>query len=124
MTLSLTFLVVLGIVLFILFVGVLALRSARNLSASTTASPHGSLPDIPRARQGERLASPSSEAIQELANQALARAGVKGIRLDFGTAHDGSLEIWIDDDRYTAVDSIPDERIRKAVAEAVASFNR
>ena len=47
-----------------------------------------------------------------------------GLRVDFGTAHDGSLEIWVGEDRYTSVDSIPDERVRRAVAEAVASFNR
>jgi hypothetical protein len=49
---------------------------------------------------------------------------VTGVRVDFATAHDGSLEIWIGDDRYTSVDAIPDPRVRQAVADAVAAFNR
>jgi hypothetical protein len=44
--------------------------------------------------------------------------------LDFGTAIDGSLEIWVDGERYNSVEEIPDERIRRAIAEAVEKYNR
>jgi hypothetical protein len=43
--------------------------------------------------------------------------------VDFGTAEDGSLEIWIADKRYTNVDDIPDARVRDAISEAVEAFN-
>ncbi len=123
MTLSAPLLVGLFIALVVLFIGLGAVRSARSMSRPSSPA-RSSLPREPGPRQGERLASASSEAIEELVNQALARAGVAGVQVDFGTAHDGSLEIWIGDDRYTSVDSIPDERVRQAVAEAVAAFNR
>jgi hypothetical protein len=57
-------------------------------------------------------------------NDALVKAGLGSTQVDFGTAHDGSLEIWIGDQRYTSVEALPDPRIRQAVADAVAAFNR
>jgi hypothetical protein len=79
----------------------------------------------PLGREGERLASASSEAIEEIVNQRL--AGIPGLaetRVDFGTAADGSLEIWIGWERYASVEEIPDARIRDAVREAVSTYNR
>ena len=124
MTLSMPLLVGLAVLVFLFFVVALAWRSPRAVSAKAASRARGERPPQAGAREGERLAAASSEAIEELANQALAKAGVTGLRVDFGTAHDGSLEIWVGEDRYTSVDSIPDERVRRAVAEAVASFNR
>ena len=78
-----------------------------------------------RSENGERLASPVSEQIEEAAQRKLAGyPDLAGKRLDFGTAGDGSLEIWFDDVRYGSVDQIPDARVREAVAEAVASYNQ
>jgi hypothetical protein len=114
----------LAVLLFVLFVVGLAWRSSRTVSSRVSGRASEVRAPQRGASEGERLAAASSEAIEELANQALAKAGVTGLRVDFGTAHDGSLEIWIGEDRYTSVDSIPDERVRRAVAEAVASFNR
>ena len=124
MTLSLPLFAGLAILVFLFFVVGLAWRSSRAVSSGLSGRARGERPPQAGAGEGERLAAASSEAIEELANQALAKAGVTGLRVDFGTAHDGSLEIWIGEDRYTSVDSIPDERVRRAVAEAVASFNR
>jgi hypothetical protein len=73
----------------------------------------------------ELQAAPISEAVEDLVNQRLASLpGLAGTRVDFGTAADGSLEIWIGDQRYTSVDEIRDPRIRQAVADAVASYNK
>jgi len=72
----------------------------------------------------EHQAAAASEAIEELVNLKLAKIpGLAGTRIDFGSAADGSLEIWIGDQRYTSIDEIPDQRIQQAVREAVASFN-
>jgi hypothetical protein len=74
---------------------------------------------------GELVAAPSSEAIEDLVNQRLAAApGLSGTRVDFGTAADGSLEIWVGDERYLSVDEIRDPRIRQAVQDAVAAYNK
>jgi hypothetical protein len=124
MTLSLPLMVGLAVLVFLFLVVGLAWRSSRAVSSRVSSRAGAGVPPQTSASEGERLAAASSESIEELANQALAKAGVTGLRVDFGTAHDGSLEIWVGEDRYTSVDSIPDERVRRAVAEAVASFNR
>ena len=72
----------------------------------------------------EFLAAPISEAVEDLVNQRLAAVpGLAGTHVDFGTAADGSLEIWVGEERYTSVDEIRDPRIRQAVKDAVASYN-
>jgi hypothetical protein len=124
MTLSTLLLIGLVVALFILFAVLGAVRSARTLPSSAQRPTRSSQAAPSGSPAGERLASASSEAIEELANQALAKAGVTGVRVDFATAHDGSLEIWIGDDRYASVEAIPDPRVRQAVADAVTAFNR
>jgi hypothetical protein len=42
---------------------------------------------------------------------------------DFGTVSDGSIDIWVNKRQYDDVKDIPDERIRKAIQEAVEQFN-
>jgi hypothetical protein len=46
------------------------------------------------------------------------------VDLDFGTAIDDSLNIWVDGERYQAIEDIPDARIRKAIVDAVNAFNK
>lgn len=73
---------------------------------------------------GERLASAASEQIEDLVRKRLAAdPEISGMAVDFGSAPDGTLEIWIDDHRYTAVDEIPHARVRDAVRAAVSEFN-
>jgi hypothetical protein len=86
-----------------------------------------SMTDVSDARHdpGEFKASLIGEQIEEMVRERLAKdPALSGVSLDFATAVDGSLEIWVDGDRYTSVEDIPDEGIRKAVAESVDEFNR
>ena len=74
--------------------------------------------------KGEEQASPISEQIEGMVQIRLAEyPDLAGQVVDFGTAADGSLEIWIADKRYTNVDDIPDSRMRDAISEAVEAFN-
>jgi len=74
--------------------------------------------------EGEEQASPISEQIEGMVQIRLAEyPDLAGQVVDFGTAADGSLEIWIADKRYTSVDDIPDVRVRDAISEAVEAFN-
>jgi flagellar biosynthesis/type III secretory pathway M-ring protein FliF/YscJ len=78
-----------------------------------------------RVEKGEMQASLIGEQIEERVKQILAQKGkLAELVLDFGTAEDGSLEIWIDEKRYTLVSEIPDSDVRDAVAQAVEEFNR
>jgi len=73
----------------------------------------------------EEIASPAAETIESLAQERLQKhPDLAGIRLDFGTARSGELEIWVGSERYASIDSIPDDRIRQAINEAVEAFNR
>jgi hypothetical protein len=44
--------------------------------------------------------------------------------VDFGTAADGSLEIWVDGTAYSVIQDIPDEPIRAAIHQAIAKYNQ
>jgi hypothetical protein len=75
--------------------------------------------------EGEKPASLVSEQIEERVKQILSAKGLtNGHEIDFGTAADGSLEIWVDGVAYVNVGDIPDTAIREAVGEAVEEFNR
>lgn len=72
----------------------------------------------------ERLASAAAERIEFLVRQRLAgHADLAEVPIDFGTQPDGSLAIWVDGEKYTDPETIPDERIRDAVRAAVEDFN-
>ena len=106
----------------------LGIRKASGLRArSSEPSPLERLePLLPDAHleKGEEQASPISEQIEEMVRKRLADyPDLAEHVVDFGTAEDGSLEIWIADKRYTSVDDIPDARVRDAISEAVEAFN-
>jgi len=89
--------------------------------------PEGGERHVPPSAAGaaELEAAVVSEAIEDLVNRKLAEMpALAGRRVDFGTAADGSLEIWVGDERYASVDAIRDPRIRQAVRDAVEAFNR
>jgi hypothetical protein len=114
-------LVVLGLVLIVAVLLILWRKASVQGAAPRTADSDGATPPA-----GEEFqAAPISEAVEDLVNQRLAAMpGLAGTRVDFGTAADGSLEIWIGEQRYTSVDEIGDRRIRQAVQDAVASYNK
>jgi hypothetical protein len=76
------------------------------------------------ADPGERLAAPFAEQIEDIANALLAEdPQLAGTKIDFGTAPDGSLEIWVGDKRYTDIAHLPDEHLRAVMQQAVARYN-
>ena len=74
---------------------------------------------------GERRASAPAELMQAIVRRQMAADPAFARRsIDFGTAPDGSLEIWLDDQSYAGVDQIPDVRLRELIAKAAEEFNR
>lgn len=116
----------LGLILLALFYGVLMQRRRGARSKDVSSSPEWVQSVSQRASENvERIASPVSEEIEDLVRAQLAsRPELKGINLDFGTSADGSLEIWIDDERYDDVKSIKDDRIRRMIQDAVDTYNK
>jgi hypothetical protein len=74
---------------------------------------------------GEFKASIVSERIEDIAQRIITEhPSLASVDLDFETASDGSLRIWVDGEVYESVDAIPDGRIRQAIADAVEEFNQ
>jgi len=78
-----------------------------------------------RIDAGEHESSLVAEQIEEIVRKSLAAyPDLSGIKLDFGTVADGTLDIWVGDHQYSDAEDVPDLRIRDAIREAVAKFNR
>ncbi len=118
-------------ILGIFCVGIVILLGIRKASGFRSRSSEPSplerleplLPDA-HLEKNEEQASPSSEQIEGMVRKRLAEyPDLAEQVVDFGTAEDGSLEIWIANKRYASVDDIPDARVREAISEAVKEFN-
>lgn len=77
-----------------------------------------------KVESGERPSSIVAEQIEEMVKRKLASfSDLSDMVLDFGTMPDGTIDIWVNKRQYDDVKDIPDERIRKAIQEAVKKFN-
>ena len=118
-----------GVLLVCIILALLYLRRGRRrrVEAENPAEIHARMAGITDARidAGERQASLISEQIEEMVKQELASyPDLANSSIDFGTAEDGSLEIWFEGARYYEVNDVPDERVRQAVKKAVSTFNQ
>ncbi|MFZ5879178.1 MAG: hypothetical protein ACOY0R_07400 [Chloroflexota bacterium] len=74
---------------------------------------------------GEKLAAPFAEQIEDIL-QGLMEADplLKKFKVDFGTAPDGGLEVWVDGKSYREIKDIPEEPIRAAIQKAIEIYNK
>jgi hypothetical protein len=87
-------------------------KEVRDMIADAKIEPH------------ERPSSIVAEQIEEMVASKLAGyPDLADTVLDFGTMPDGTIDIWVNKRQYDDVKDIPDERIRKAIQEAVEKFN-
>jgi hypothetical protein len=78
-----------------------------------------------RVDQYERTSSMASEQIEEMVRRRLEQyPDLADTVFDFGTMADGTVDVWVNSKQYDDPEDIPDERIRKAIQEAVEEFNR
>ena len=71
---------------------------------------------------GEKIAAPFAEQIEDILRAKLESDPFNKFKIDFGTAKDGSLEIWVNEKMYTSVDEIPDAGLKQAFHEAVKTW--
>ena len=121
---------------YMLIVGVVMLAALliavgfQKLRGRVTGAAPGMRAQAPRARslsagETERQASAAAEALQGIIQRLMAADPVfAGQSLDFGTAQDGSVEVWLDGQAYAGVDQVPDQRLRALIARAADEFNR
>ena len=115
---------VVGAVLLIVFIAWNIIVRRRRVAYHYTPS---SLDDVADAQieKGEFSSSIISEQIEEKVKQILEEQGLSlGDELDFGTASDGSLQIWVSGQAYDELEEIPDSSVRDAVKKAVDEFNQ
>jgi hypothetical protein len=75
--------------------------------------------------QGEALASPFAEQIEDILHAALERdPAMKKYSVDLGTAPDGSLEISVNGEKYTDIEAIPDPKLKELLKQAVAKWKK
>lgn len=74
---------------------------------------------------GEKLAAPFAEQIEDILKNLMASdPQLSGHTVDFGTAADGGLEVWVDGKSYREVKDIPEEPIRAAIQKAIEIYNQ
>ncbi len=75
--------------------------------------------------EGEKLAAPFTEQIEDIFRAKIeADPELKAYKIDLGTGEDGSLEIWVNDKKYTNVNDLPDNRLKTAFRESVVQWNK
>ena len=75
--------------------------------------------------EGEKLAAPFTEQIEDIFRAKIeADPDLNHYQVDLGSAPDGTLEIWINDKKYTNVNDIPDNRLKNAFRESVLKWNK
>jgi hypothetical protein len=95
---------------------------ARGMNPAQPGRPR---PESGSQAQAERQASAAAEALQVIVRRRMAAdPAFAGQSLDFGTAADGSLEIWLGENSFAGVDHVPDPRLRELIAQAADEFNR
>lgn len=73
---------------------------------------------------GERLASPFAEQIEDIFRARVeADPDLQQYKIDLGTGADSGLEIWVNGEKFTSIEALPDERLRQALQDAIESWN-
>jgi hypothetical protein len=74
---------------------------------------------------GEGLAPAFVEQIEDIVHARLSQdPALAAVRVDFGTAPDGQLEIIVDGENYMNVCDIPDDRLREVIRQAIESWEQ
>jgi hypothetical protein len=123
---SILWLAILGGLLALMIVAIFALFiSRRRIPQATMAEENQALITDARYEEGERPSSLISEQVEEMSKRRLAQyPDLANVKLDFGTMPDGTIDIWVDGEQFDDIEDIPDDRIRKAIKEAVEELNR
>jgi hypothetical protein len=74
--------------------------------------------------EGEKLAAPFTEQIEDIFRAKIeADPNLNHYQVDLGSAPNGTLEIWVNDKKYTNINELPDG-LKKAFRESVAKWNK
>ncbi|HEY5728473.1 MAG TPA: hypothetical protein VIS72_00370 [Anaerolineales bacterium] len=75
--------------------------------------------------EGEKLAAPFTEQIEDIFRAKIeADPDLNHYQVDLGSAPDGTLEFWVNDTKYTNVNDLPDNKLKRAFRESVTKWNK
>jgi hypothetical protein len=75
--------------------------------------------------EGERLAAPFAEQIEDLVRARLANdPELAAVKIDFGTGPEGGLEISVDGQPYAGLEAIPNPRLKALLQDVIAAYNQ
>jgi len=75
--------------------------------------------------EGENVAAPFTEQIEDIFRAKIeADPDLNHFQIDLGSASDGTLEIWVNDVKYTNVNDLPDRRLKRVFRESVIKWNK
>ncbi|MEJ5223032.1 MAG: hypothetical protein WHV44_01150 [Anaerolineales bacterium] len=130
--------IIISVLLVVIFlaIGVIIALSGRKLGS--VAPPESHKPDWVRAAaeqsvastplpdgNPERIASPAAEAVEALLQEALAaHPELSHYHVDLGSAPDGSLEVWVNGEKFDSIEALQDERLKQLFREVVVKFNQ
>lgn len=73
---------------------------------------------------GERFAAPFAEQIEDILHSKMENdPALKSFNVDFGTASDGSLEIWVNGVKFDSVDALTDEKLKQALKDSIREWD-
>ncbi|MBT3314417.1 MAG: hypothetical protein HN390_07360 [Anaerolineae bacterium] len=75
--------------------------------------------------EGERLASPFAEQIEDIL-QALLKNDpqLSSLKVDLGTSDSGTLEFWVNGKKHDRIEDIPNKALRDAILQAVKKWEK
>lgn len=75
--------------------------------------------------EGEKVAAPFTEQIEDIFRAKVkADPDLNHFQVDLGSAPDGTLEFWVNDKKYTNVNDLPDNKLKRAFRESVTKWNK
>lgn len=73
---------------------------------------------------GEHEASAFVEQIEDILHSKMEKnPALNSFKVDFGTGQDGSLEIWVNGEKFDSVDAITDETLKQALKESIREWD-
>lgn len=73
--------------------------------------------------EGEQVGSAFAEQIEDILRAKLeTHPNLKSYKIDIGTSTDLDLEYWVNGEKYTSIDSLPNEELKQVLLESVKDW--
>lgn len=75
--------------------------------------------------EGEKVAAPFTEQIEDIFRAKIeADPDLNHYKVDLGSAPDGTLEFWVNDKKFTNVNDLPDNKLKRAFRDSVRKWDK